>query len=78
MSVYGPFKEASEFSGIFRLIWVAGIPTDFYSQIWWELLFPRLEPRAEECGAMAPHIFRVASLATLSFLVLNHHAQVWD
>lgn len=57
----------SGFSVSFLLTQTARIPTEFYSQILWELLLcPGLEPWAGEPlrGAKAPRSFRGVSTAT--------------
>lgn len=57
---------------------MGGILTNFYNQILWELLFWRLNPCAGEplYGAQTPHPLTGASVATISFLVLNRHVQM--
>lgn len=76
----GPLSWTSGCSGSFCLTRMARIPTDFYSQILWELLFLGLHlwAGAPLYGAWTPLSFGAGgpSAAAFSLLVLNGHVLV--
>lgn len=74
----GPLKEYLNFSLLLSYLMTI-IPTDFYSQILGEFLFPGVRPWFGELpyGTGNPLSFREGSAAILSLQVLHSNRQVW-